>query len=258
MGHVFDADKLRRVIDHLRLTQREGFSTDQYIKITTRFPESWNEHVNEDSGIPARKLALLNRLNEVSSCVRLVDFLDLLTASSVSRRTELSDEVGEDLEASLYLVLAGHFRQATALLRFACENSLLDIYLRLRTRYEAWSKGNLFVPTGTHLIKQVVPSHFALHDELKSHFRELSRFVHVASADVINPNLEISFQSERFDLWYRYFQSSCFLITKVLLSFHRLRTDGPFAGKWRLFRLGTGRKKEDLEREIGDQRLPGA
>ena len=257
MAPGLDADKLSRVIRHLRLEQREGFSTDQYVKVTIGFPESWSRYVSEDIGIPARKLALIHRLNEVSACVRLVDFLDLLTASTLSRKTELLDEVGEDLEASVYLVLAGHFRQAIALLRFACENSLLDIYLRQRTRYEEWRKGNLFVPTGTHLIKQVVPNHFTLHQELKSHFRELSRFVHVASADVTNSDLNICFQPERFDLWYHYFESSCLLITKVLLSFHTLRTGGPFSAAWRLFRLGTGRKKDDLEREIGDQRLPG-
>jgi hypothetical protein len=91
-----------------------------------------------------RKLTLTHRLNEVSASVRLVHFLDQLVASTVSRKTELLFEVGEDLEASLYLVLAGHFRQATSLLRFACENSLLDIYLRLRTRYEEWKRGDLF------------------------------------------------------------------------------------------------------------------
>lgn len=182
----FDTDKLRRVIDHLRLEQREGLTTNQYVDVTTASPKTWSEHVGYDIGIPARKLALMLRLSEVSSCVRLVDFLDQLAASTLSRRTELLSEIGEDLEASVYLVLAGHYRQATALLRFACENSLLDIYLRLRTRHEEWTKGNLFVPTGTHLMRQVVPNHFALHHELKSHFRELSRFVHVASVDVTN------------------------------------------------------------------------
>lgn len=58
MGPDFDADKLTRVIGHLRLEQREGFSTDQYVNVTVGFPKTWSEHVREEIGIPARKLAL--------------------------------------------------------------------------------------------------------------------------------------------------------------------------------------------------------
>jgi hypothetical protein len=39
----FDADKLTRVIRHLRLEQREGFSTDQYVNVTVGLPKSWSE-----------------------------------------------------------------------------------------------------------------------------------------------------------------------------------------------------------------------
>jgi hypothetical protein len=253
MPRPLDGHKLLRVVRSLRLTEREGVDADQYVSATLRSPSTWQEHVGEEVGVPGRKLTLLHRLDDVSSSVRLVEFLDQLAASTVSRKTEILTEIGEDLESSVYLALAGHYRQAMALLRFACENTLLDIFLRLRRRHDSWKQGELFVPSGNHLIKEVVPKHFALHQELKAHILELSRHVHTQRLEVTNRDMFVGFQPARFDLWFDAFRRSAVLITKIFLTFHTLRSEGPWAADWRLFRLGTGRKRADLEREIGDQ-----
>ena len=139
---------------------------------------------------------------------------------------DLRLEEREGLSPDQYINVTLGFPKAWRAVYTKSPAFLLDILLR--TRHEEWQRGICCVPTGNHRIKQVVPSHFTLHEELKSHFRELSRFVHVASLDVTNPDFEIRFQPGRFDLWYRHFQSSCLLITKVLMSFHTLRTEGSF------------------------------
>jgi hypothetical protein len=243
--------KLDFVLNRLQLGWREGFDVSAYREVVSSFPKTWEEHVAYECGQPARKLTFEYRLDQLSKTVRLTYFLDQLLSRVVDELTPLLTEFSDDLESSIYLVLAGHYRQATALLRFACENALLDQYLKKHKKYKAWEEGTLFVPSGNRLIDGVFGKDYIINAELKDHILRLSSFVHTNTPTVINDSLAlISFQKKRFDAWYEFFQCSCILITKILLAFQTIRTNGLFNKMWLEFKLATGVDRTSLEKTV--------
>ncbi len=154
-------------------------------------------------------------------------------------------EYGRDFEASIYLALAAHYRQAVAVLRFALDNARLQEYFECHDGYEEWQLGRLFVPSGLRLIDAVFTREYRINAQLKKLSTALSHFVHIKNATIATGLNDIAFDGEHFDVWHEHYVQTCECIVLVTHAYRSLYREG-LRPRWELLEATTDLREEGL------------
>jgi hypothetical protein len=201
--------RVRTLLQDFGIQSAFGDITPLVVEEVEREPQTYEEYLRlYEVGCPVFPVTVWAAETTLRECADLRAYVnDLYGCVPLHSANGITYELTDELDASLYLVLAGHYRSSCAVLRTALESALLDLYFYWCATDVAWRQGDTYLPHGAKLIDQVFhhsdPQMAELGHWTKDLSRRLNQYVHFTSEKYINRGPR--YDPESFSRWYRLF-----------------------------------------------------